>query len=212
MRIEGEKPRFLLLFYAIKHKNLSKYECRMRLPELKAIKNMRKQLKINQQELAKEAKVSQSLIARLESGKVDPSYSKVKKIFTALEKMGSGKILNAKSIMKKKVISVSPNKSIKEVAAIMRKNSISQLPIIDDNVVLGSITEKDIMDAITKKDMENISLVPVKEIMKESFPQLDEDSPISVVSMVLEYTTAVLITKKGKVVGIITKSDILKIM
>src|SRR3989338_1437517 len=106
----------------------------MRLPELKTIKNMRKQLKINQQELAKEAKVSQSLIARLESVKVDPSYSKVKKIFTELEKMGSGKILTAKRIMKKKVLSVTPNKSIKEVATIMRKNCIAQLPVIDDGV------------------------------------------------------------------------------
>ena len=198
--------------YAVKHKNLSKYESSMRLPDLRTIKNMRKQLKINQQELAKEAKVSQSLIARLESGKVDPSYSKVKKIFTALEKMGSGKILTAKNIMKKKVLSIPPNKSIKEVASIMRKNGISQLPVIDDGVVVGSISEKDILDFITKKDIENISLIPVKEIMGESFPQLDEESSISVVSLVLEYATAVLITKKGKVVGIVTKSDILKIM
>jgi len=184
----------------------------MRLPDLKTIKSMRKHLKINQQHLAKESGVSQSLIARLETGKVDPTYSNVKKIFTALDKIGKGRVLTAKNVMNKKVISATPRKSLKEVATIMRKNSISQLPIIEDGVVFGSISEKNILDYITKRSMENIALVPTEEIMEEAFPQLDEESPIDVVSLVLEYSTAVLVTKKGKIVGIVTKSDILKLM
>ena len=62
----------------------------MRLPEVGLVKTIRKQIGVNQTELAKEARVSQSVIARLESGKIDPSYTKMKKIFSALEKLGKG--------------------------------------------------------------------------------------------------------------------------
>ena len=46
--------------------------------ELNEISRLRKQLGLTQAELAKLSGVSQSLIAKLEAGKIEPSYSKAK--------------------------------------------------------------------------------------------------------------------------------------
>ena len=55
--------------------------------ELSEVKVIRKKLGLTQGELAKAAGVSQSLIAKIESTKIDPTYSKVKLIFHALESL-----------------------------------------------------------------------------------------------------------------------------
>ena len=52
--------------------------------ELEEIKKIRKKLGMTQTELANRAGVSQSLIAKIESARIDPTYTKTQKIFAAL--------------------------------------------------------------------------------------------------------------------------------
>ncbi|MEM1724974.1 MAG: CBS domain-containing protein, partial [Thermoplasmata archaeon] len=51
----------------------------------------------------------------------------------------------------------------------------------------------------------------VRDFMDEPFPQVSENTPIKIVSYLLKNYQAVLVTSMGKVTGIITKSDLLKI-
>ena len=60
--------------------------------------------------------------------------------------------------------------------------------------------------------MTQISTLPAAEIMEEAFPQVSEDAPISLISSLLQVYSAVLVSKKGIVVGIITKADLLRIL
>ena len=55
--------------------------------DLGQIKLLRKALGITQHVLAKKAEVSQSIIAKIESSSIDPTYSKVCKIFEALDRL-----------------------------------------------------------------------------------------------------------------------------
>jgi predicted transcriptional regulator len=48
--------------------------------------------------------------------------------------------------------------------------------------------------------------------MEDAFPTVKPETPVSVVSALLEHNTAVLVSEKGKVKGIITKADILKMV
>jgi len=185
----------------------------MRIPEISIIKNMRKQIGINQAELAKAAGVSQSLIARIESGKVDPSYSKMKDILNALEKVGKGKTLVAKDVMNRKIISINPSKTIKEAASFMKKHNISQMPVVDSDLIVGAISEKGILDKFANAaDLDELGTMRVKDVMENSFPQIDKNSPLTVLSVLLEYNNAVLVVEKGKPAGIITRSDLLKLL
>ena len=58
------------------------------LPSIEELRKMRKNLGISQKELARISGVSQSYIARLEKGSINPTYDKVRKIFEYLNKTG----------------------------------------------------------------------------------------------------------------------------
>lgn len=55
---------------------------------LEEIKQIRKKYNLTQSDLAKRSGVSQSLIAKIEAGRIDPTYSNAQKIFNALNDMG----------------------------------------------------------------------------------------------------------------------------
>jgi CBS domain-containing protein len=55
-------------------------------------------------------------------------------------------MLTAKDIMTKKVITVTPDTSLEKLAAILVKNEISGVPVVDDSGTLyGIVTENDLI-------------------------------------------------------------------
>ena len=118
--------------------------------ELGEIKMIRKRLELTQKELAKLAGVSQSLIAKVESGKMDPTYSKAKKIFSVLESIKSRHEEKAGMFTTKKVIFTRKNEKITDAAKKMKKNSISQMPVLEKGKVVGMVSETGILEMISK--------------------------------------------------------------
>jgi predicted transcriptional regulator len=114
--------------------------------------------------------------------------------------------------MNKKIVHVDKNDKISKAMELMRKFGYSQLPVFYRNQPIGSISEKTILDLISKgKSLKELSDEKIGSVIDESFPRISEDTPISAISSLLQYHSAVLVTKKYKTVGIITKSDLLKI-
>lgn len=184
----------------------------MAFPRLEDIKKRRRLAGITQHQLAKLCGLSQSFITKIESGSVEPSYSKAQAIFGALERLERKGEKKATDIMAKSVKSVGVSDSVKSAIGLMKRNGISQLPVFDGKTPVGSISEKTIVDKMGEEGfgIKDIEKADVKEIMDEALPILKCDTPISVVSPVLQYSQAVLISEKGKIVGIITKADLLK--
>jgi len=183
------------------------------LPSLEEISRKRRILDLTQKELAKLAGVSQSLIAKLESGKIDSSYTKVKAIFDALEQLEIKREIQVKEVLHSNVVGVNKNAFVSEAVQLMKTRGYSQLPVFDGERVVGSISEKTILNQILNgKDLAQISLLTTNEIMEEVFPQVGEDTPLSLISSVLQLYPAVLVSKKGKVIGIVTKADLLKML
>lgn len=178
-------------------------------PDAKVLKKRRKLLNLTQTQLAKLSGISQSLIAKLESGKIDPAYSKIKKIIQTLDKIESKDVRKAKSVMIKKIVNVSINDKVKKAVDLMHKKAISQVPIFDRGVPVGSILEKTITKFVAEgKSIKKILNMKVKEIMEESFPTVSEETPIDILSSLLNINQAVLVTKRDKVIGIVTRSDL----
>jgi predicted transcriptional regulator len=48
--------------------------------------------------------------------------------------------------------------------------------------------------------------------MDEPFPQVGEDAPVSLLTNLLKFYPAVLVQRKGTIVGIVTKADLLGIL
>ena len=182
-------------------------------PPLDEIAQKRRRLGLKQAELAKLAGVSQSLIAKLESGKIDSSYNKVKTIFDALERLEVKTKIQAGKMLQNKIVSVQKNEQVSKVVQLMKTHGYSQLPVFDGKQPVGSISEKAILRQILDgKDMAEISALPAIEVMEEGFPQVCEDAPLSLISSLLQVYSAVLVLKKGMVVGIITKADLLRML
>jgi predicted transcriptional regulator len=178
--------------------------------DIKDIKRIRSQLGLTQSELSKKSDVSQSLIAKVESGLIDPGYSSVKKIFETLDSLQSTKLPVAKDIMQKQVISVNVKDTVKSVITKMRKDAISQLPVIDNNVIVGLVTESDLLDAIIDNSGKNLSTI--SEIMRDAPPTVAETASIKVVVHLLKFYSIVVVIDKGKPKGVITKADVLNKM
>src|SRR3989344_3585870 len=107
--------------------------------ELEEIREIRKKLGMTQTELANRAGVSQSLIAKIESGRIDPTYTKTQKIFAALSELEKKEEIKAGQIMTARIIGVAPADSIKEAIAKMKKSQISQLPVVEDHKLVGMV-------------------------------------------------------------------------
>lgn len=182
-------------------------------PELEDIAKRRRQLGLKQSELAKAAGVSQSLIAKLEAGTIDSSYTKVKTIFDVLERLEFKTKVQAEKILHTEVFSVQKSEPVSEVVKIMKEHGYSQIPVFDGKQPVGSISEKAILRQILAgKDLEEISMLPTERIMEEAFPQINEDAPLSLITSLLQNYSAVLVSKKGVILGIITKADLLRML
>lgn len=181
------------------------------LPKLEEVVRKRKMFNLTQKKLAGLASVSQSLIAKLESGKITPSYNKVKAIFDALERLEMENVSRAKDVLNTKVVEVQKGDKVAKAVQLMMKYGYSQLPVFDGDHPVGSISEKSILNQVLAgQDLAYVSTFPVGDIMDEAFPQVGEDAPLSLISGLLQVYPAVLMSKKGKVVGIATKADLLK--
>jgi predicted transcriptional regulator len=169
------------------------------------LKKRRLEAGLTQNQLAKLAGVSQAHIAKIEGEKVDPRLSTVNKIMDILE---SGKGRKCSDIMTTGVITTHPNDKIREASETMVRHAISQLPVIEDGRVVGMITD----EAIVRNLSPNIADEQVEKVMEPPLPSVSEDTDVAVIKPLLETHSGVLVTKKGKLVGIITRSDLLEVV
>jgi len=182
-------------------------------PALEDIAKKRRQLGLKQAELAKIAGVSQSLIAKLEAGTFDSSYTKVKTIFDVLGRLEARVKIQERKVVPNKVISVQKDEPVSKIVKLMKDHGYSQIPVFKGNQSVGSISEKTILRQILDgKDLAQIYKLRAKEIMEEAYPKVGEDAPLSLISSLLQTYQAVLVAKKGDAVGIITKADLLRIL
>ncbi len=184
----------------------------MQLPTPEDLKKRRNELGLTQSDLAKRAGVSQPLIARIESGDVDPRLSTVRKILVAFDEAEKERQIIIRDLMHSPVIHVSPEDSVEEVVSLMHAHGFSQIPVLENGIPVGSISEDLIVKLMAESKKKSISQMKVLDLMEDSFPAVSPGVSISVVSHILEGNPAVLVAEKGKVVGVVTKHDVMRLL
>ena len=172
--------------------------------ELNEIKHVRKKFGLTQTDLAKKASVSQSLIAKIESGRIDPTYSKVRKIVDVLHNLSNEKEVKAEEIMNAKVISLDPDDNIRVAIKKIKLYGISQIPVLNEHKIVGTISEAVLLDALLQGKGKK-----VKDVMEEAPPVVSRKASITIVSNLLTFYPIVLVSDSGKLEGVITKTDVL---
>lgn len=181
------------------------------LPSLNEIRKKRISLGLTQGELARLAGISQSLIAKIESGNAEPSYSNAKKIFEALDSLHAKEEEKAEEIMLSPVLSARANEPIGKALSLMREKGVSQLPVMEEGVAVGTISENAILALIEKGyRMEDIRKTAVREAMEPALPQVGRSTRYSSIIQLLKESPAILVVDKGKILGIITKADLVR--
>jgi predicted transcriptional regulator len=169
------------------------------------LKKLRMEAGLTQKKLADLIGVSQAHIAKIERGKVDPRLSTVNKILEVLTKKRQKK---CKDVMTKGVLFARPSDTILKISEVMVRHAISQVPVISGKRVVGTITE----ETIIRNLRSNLAGEKTKNVMDSPLPTVQEETSVDVIRPLLEKHQGVLVMRGKEVVGIITRSDLLKII
>ncbi|MXY61102.1 MAG: helix-turn-helix domain-containing protein [Cenarchaeum sp. SB0665_bin_23] len=181
-------------------------------PRLESIRQVRKRLGITQKSLARMCDISASMINQIESGRSKPSYDTAKKIFDNLASLeGKTTSQTAGSLCSEDIVKLYEQDTLQDAIKKMRQYSISQIPVFHGKDPVGAITEDGIVKflASEESDLKSIKLASAMEPIP---PIVDHDTPAALLVPLIRYSKCILVSKKSKIVGIITASDALKIM
>ena len=130
--------------------------------------------------------------------------------------------ITVKELMTKDLKSVSPTERLIHARRVMLEAHVGRLPVIEDETLVGMITSKDLMRAFIdfrknvpeKYQKSQIKEVSVEDIMSSNPIFTSKDETISEVSKIMMETgyNGSPVVEDGKVVGIITQTDILRLI
>jgi cystathionine beta-synthase len=107
------------------------------------------------------------------------------------------------------LVSVSPSASVRQALNLMSTYGISQVPVIADDDGVGSVTE----GPVIARALEDAQLLEraVADVMQPPFPVVDAALPAQRLTALLSRETqAALVRKEGRLVGIVTRYDVLR--
>ena len=119
------------------------------------------------------------------------------------------------------VISVAPETSIHDALALFKKEHIRRAPVMKDNVLVGIVSERDLLNAspspVTSLSVWEmnylLSKVTVRMVMTKKVKTVDVGTPIEEAARIMADNKfgGLPVMRSGKVVGIITETDLFKI-
>ncbi|MEM0030165.1 MAG: CBS domain-containing protein [Candidatus Nitrosocaldus sp.] len=118
-----------------------------------------------------------------------------------------------KDIMIRDVVTISPDKTAQEAARLMAEHGIGSVVVMDSDKVVGIVTERDLVRKVCAKDIPS-SRVRIQDVMSTPIITAEPDLPIeaAVQRMFNNKIRRLPVVENGKLVGIVTISDIAKHM
>ncbi len=114
-------------------------------------------------------------------------------------------------IMTRHVVTINSDKSALDAALLMKEKRISSLIVQDGDELLGIITERDFVKRVCAEDHKP-SEVKISELMSkiQTFAEPDTPVDVAVQRMINNRIRRLPVISAGKVVGIITVTDLAK--
>lgn len=114
-----------------------------------------------------------------------------------------------KQVMNRRVVTASPDITLKEASKVMSKLHIGSLVIVSESKIVGILTSTDILKSIANEKDPETTLA--REVMSKDVKTIDPNTELdeAVLTMVTNKIKRLPVVSEGKIVGIITASDII---
>jgi len=121
-------------------------------------------------------------------------------------------VLASKGVGVPGIVTVRAHDKVRQAVDLLQEHSISQAPVVREDstevsAFVGSIRERELLDRIFR-DPDALQ-ADVAEVMAPPIPMVEFDDPVEAAFAELEQQSAVLVTKAGQVLGVLTRSDLL---
>ena len=107
----------------------------------------------------------------------------------------------------KTLVSVTPVDTVGGSAREDGRSRSTQMPVLEEGRAVGSLRENRVLAKVVRN--RELLNSPVSEVMEASFPTVDVDASSSEVTRRLQTSPAVLVEEYGRIIGIITRHDVL---
>jgi cystathionine beta-synthase len=107
------------------------------------------------------------------------------------------------------LVSVAPAAAVRQALNLMSTWGVSQIPVVEDGKSVGGLVEGSLMT----KALAQPALLdrPVREIMEPPFPEVDAGFSTDRLGIMLtRESPAALVRKDGKLIGIVSRYDVLQ--
>src|SRR5574341_1118500 len=114
------------------------------------------------------------------------------------------------------VITLTQNNSIHDALLLMQKNNIKRVVIAENNTSIGIVTERDIGKFLEKdKTRKALNEIPLSQIMTKNLVTItvgqdDHLTQCAIRMETFQISDVIVVDNDGKLVGITTKSDLVK--
>ena len=118
-------------------------------------------------------------------------------------------LLERRSSTAPALVSVAPAAAVRQALNLMTTYGVSQIPVVDNGESVGGLIEGTLMT----RALAQPSLLdrPVREVMEQPFPEVEANAPADRVgAMLTRESPATLVRKDGKLIGIVSRYDVLQ--
>jgi len=124
-------------------------------------------------------------------------------------------VLSAKSGEIPGLVTVNAHDKVRQAVETLQEHGISQAPVVreesnDVSQFVGSIRDRELLERVFR-DPDALQS-DVAEVMAAPIPMVEWDAPVEVAFGELERTPAVVVTKTGQALGVLTRSDLLEFL
>ena len=126
------------------------------------------------------------------------------------------------NMMQTEVITISPKTSLPEAVRLVGQRGIRHLPVVDEGALVGIVSDRDLKRAMASPatSLETHELrylleaLTVDEIMTRAVITVGRTFPVEEAArlMVKEKVSALPVTEMGRLVGIVTETDVLELL
>jgi CBS domain-containing protein len=124
--------------------------------------------------------------------------------------------MKVRDVMTSAIVTVAKDRNLKDVLALMAEHNITKIPVVEDGMLVGIVTDGKIADKLGRMHNRGVQTTTLhaSSVMEKDFLMAhpDEDLDNLLVDVGKPGLTMVPVTQGKRLVGVVTKADLLRLV